>query len=194
MDVQLTVSSAAILLPLAAACLAVLVVLRLRYRMSPLRIAVLGALAGYGLGVIWVTLLPFQVNLGRYASQNEWYADLNYVPLLTADLRSFTLNVLMLVPFGILVPLAFPRVDSLWQVARAALLTSVAIEGTQFLCGLLLDNRHSVDINDLIANTLGGMLGYLCLRLLLRSATIQAVATSVTGNQHPSAGTLTTTS
>jgi glycopeptide antibiotics resistance protein len=74
----------------------------------------------------------------------------------------------MMLPFGVLLPLLRPHIDTVRGVAGRAALTSLGIEVTQLLSGWLLNNRHSVDVNDVLANTCGAVLGLLCLRLVLR--------------------------
>lgn len=44
---------------------------------------------------------------------------------------------------------------------------SLCIESTQLLSYVLFHNGRAVDVNDLIANTLGGLCGYLLVRLAL---------------------------
>jgi glycopeptide antibiotics resistance protein len=81
---------------------------------------------------------------------------------------SFILNVVMFVPFGMLVPLLWPRAGSVRRVAAWALCASACIELTQFVLGLTLASRRIVDVNDLIANTAGALLGLLVLRMAVR--------------------------
>jgi glycopeptide antibiotics resistance protein len=50
-------------------------------------------------------------------------------------------------------------------MAVAAACASTGIEVTQFVIGLTLGSRRTVDVNDLIANTAGALLGLLLLRL-----------------------------
>lgn len=64
-------------------------------------------------------------------------------------------NVVMFVPLGFLLPVAFPKMRSLWKAALTLALLSFAIEFTQYFTG------RSADIDDLMLNTLGGILGYL---------------------------------
>lgn len=71
-----------------------------------------------------------------------------------------TLNVLLFVPLGMLLPLVFPKkFNRFWKVSLCALCTTVAIETIQYFIG------RSADIDDVIANALGGMLGFCLLRL-----------------------------
>lgn len=64
-------------------------------------------------------------------------------------------NLVMFVPLGFLLPLAFQKKRSFWQVTLTLALFSFAIEFTQYFIG------RSADIDDLMLNTAGGILGYL---------------------------------
>ena len=64
-------------------------------------------------------------------------------------------NVVMFVPLGFLLPVAFPKMRNLWKVTLTLALLSFAIEFTQYFTG------RSADIDDLMLNTLGGLLGCL---------------------------------
>ncbi|MDU0294858.1 VanZ family protein [Saccharothrix longispora] len=125
--------------------------------------AVVGA---YVAGVVHFTLFPVDVQWGAYADRTAWYAQVNWVPLLTADLPSFALNVVMLVPFGVLLPLVSARAAGAGRVAVWSLAFSVSIEVTQLLVYVVAGSGRSVDVNDLLANALGGVLGYLLGRSL----------------------------
>ena len=74
------------------------------------------------------------------------------------------LNILMFVPVGMLLPVVFRRMRSLGWAALGALGFTVAIETVQYFIG------RSADIDDVIMNVLGGLIGYsvfaLCNRLL----------------------------
>lgn len=89
----------------------------------------------------------------------------NVVPVVTIDPRTFLLNVVMTVPLGLLLPLLV-GVRSVTGAALVGLLVSAGIESAQGLADLLFDLGRAVDVNDLIANTTGAVLGLLCLRLL----------------------------
>ena len=64
-------------------------------------------------------------------------------------------NVVMFVPLGILLPVAFPKMCGVARTTLALALFSFGIEFTQYFTG------RSADIDDLMLNTLGGVLGYL---------------------------------
>lgn len=68
--------------------------------------------------------------------------------------RQLVLNVLMFVPFGVLLPVVFQRLRSFWKTALCALVITVCVETLQYFTG------RSADIDDVIMNVLGGMAGY----------------------------------
>lgn len=72
----------------------------------------------------------------------------------------YQLNVVMLVPFGFLAPLLWPRLDRLWRTALAGLSFSLLIELSQLV------NYRSSDVDDLLMNTLGAVIGFAAYRLL----------------------------
>lgn len=64
------------------------------------------------------------------------------------------LNIVMCVPLGLLLPAVWPRARSLFVTALTGLLFSLLIELSQLL------NFRATDIDDLIMNTLGAVIGY----------------------------------
>lgn len=75
--------------------------------------------------------------------------------------RAYYQNVLMLVPFGFMLPIVWPRTNRFYIVPPAGLLFSLLIETSQ------LFNHRSTDVDDLIMNTLGAIAGYTLFRLLM---------------------------
>ncbi|WP_030323050.1 VanZ family protein [Streptomyces sp. NRRL B-3229] len=68
-------------------------------------------------------------------------------------------NILLGVPFGILVPIIAPKTRGL---LRIALLTAVVMLLVEFAQGALVEGR-AFDIDDVILNTAGALIGYLLL-------------------------------
>ncbi|MEV0126552.1 VanZ family protein [Streptomyces sp. NPDC050703] len=68
-------------------------------------------------------------------------------------------NILLGVPFGMLLPVLLPRTRGLLRVALATALTMVLVELAQ---GAFVTGR-TFDIDDVILNTTGALLGYLLL-------------------------------
>ncbi len=65
-------------------------------------------------------------------------------------------NVVLFIPFGVLVPALVPKLRRGWRVILAGAAVSVLIELWQLT---MPQARHS-DINDVITNTLGAALGW----------------------------------
>ncbi|MFC9916197.1 VanZ family protein [Streptomyces sp. NPDC127197] len=129
----------------------------------------------YAAGFLHFTFFPIIVD----PSQNltPWYTKTQVVPFLGVlgmD-PSFVLNIVLFVPLGMLFLLTAKRELSLRRVALRSLAASATIEITQLVMYMLFSNGRSGDVDDLIANTLGGMLGFLTLRRAARSAALSGV-------------------
>ena len=72
-------------------------------------------------------------------------------------LEGAVLNVLLFVPFGYLLPLLWTRVARWWKLLLCGLFVSLSIELLQ-----LVTLRGMFDLDDLMNNTLGALLGWLC--------------------------------
>lgn len=101
-------------------------------------------------------------DLLRFETVFSW-EDVNLIPLRWAleDMRGFLLNVLLFLPLGCLLPLLFRRGTGLGETALTGFLLSLLIEVSQ------LSTFRATDVDDLLANTLGTLLGFLLFRLLL---------------------------
>lgn len=69
-------------------------------------------------------------------------------------LKQLFLNTCMFVPFGILLPVVFPKMRKFCKTLLCAFLFSFLIEFVQYFIG------RSADIDDVIMNTAGGLIGY----------------------------------
>ncbi|GAB2852510.1 hypothetical protein GCM10022221_59920 [Actinocorallia aurea] len=170
-DVQFTVPSAFVLGP-ALAVFAVFAVFRAVRRApgwTPPQTLTRCAAALYAAAVLDLTVFPITATYGEYANQTPWYDLVNFIPVLTADL-TFVPNVIMLVPFGFLLPLFLTRPLSAGRAAAFGCAVSLGIEATQLLSYLAFNSGRSVDVNDLLANTLGAVLGLVAFRLAARTA------------------------
>lgn len=92
---------------------------------------------------------------------------LNLMPILGLidDWKNSILNVLLFIPLGIMLPILWPK----FRAPKNALLFGLGMSLTIELLQIL--TYRTTDVNDLITNTLGTFLGFLCSRLLLRKFT-----------------------
>lgn len=72
---------------------------------------------------------------------------------------NFIGNIVAFLPMGILPPLIRGRRMTLWHAAAFSLSISFAIETCQYVSG-----RRVPDVDDLILNTVGGILGFLAIK------------------------------
>ena len=116
----------------------------------------------YALGVLALTM-PFAWAHRPRFDTRPWWEMVHWIPF-WVDPVSMALNVVLFVPFGILVPLLWPWAAPARRLGWLSLSTSLAIELTQLIFLITLDVRRTVDINDLIANTGGALIGLWILR------------------------------
>jgi glycopeptide antibiotics resistance protein len=136
---------------------------------KPLQLFYVMVFGCYLLGVVIVAFLPLpepgsqalagwpatRANLAVQAPWHTW----SYDPAIFK-------NILMTMPFGFLLPLVTG-----WGAGRvtlAAMSFSLFIETVQFAIATELDSFYrAFDVNDLIDNTIGSLLGLLCFSLVI---------------------------
>jgi glycopeptide antibiotics resistance protein len=99
-----------------------------------------------------LNLYPFMDIVGAYAGGGSMLSS------------QFMLNIAMFLPFGLFLPFVFPtRFNRAYKVRLIALFATLAIEILQYFLG------RAADIDDVIANTLGGIAGFAVYVLLQRA-------------------------
>lgn len=122
--------------------------------------------AVYAAAVLSITVFPITVTWGEFANQMPWTNQINYQPLVTLDATAVP-NVIMFIPLGILLPL-ISRVSGVLAATGVSALASLSIELTQLLSYIAFNNGRACDINDILVNTLGGVIGYALIHLALK--------------------------
>jgi glycopeptide antibiotics resistance protein len=121
----------------------------------------------YATAVIAVTIFPIYLAVPLWHSPDPWWDTLRWIPFVVPPV-GFALNIVMFVPFGVLLPLIWPALDSVRRVFWCGLATSATIELTQLAMWIVLGDRRYADVNDLMSNTAGAVLGVLLLQTLAR--------------------------
>ncbi|TYS17500.1 VanZ family protein [Rossellomorea vietnamensis] len=121
------------------------------------------------LWIIGMTIFPIEIGIPhRYGPSN------NFVPLSSikdlmshsyfmVPLRNIAGNIILFVPLGFMLPLKFNKFNSVLMVGLVGLLSSTFIE----LIQLWLPIR-AIDVDDILLNTLGSMIGFLLLKTFKR--------------------------
>ena len=99
-----------------------------------------------GIGTIW--------EIGLYPGM-KLQEEINLIPFRDGISLSMILNVVMFMPLGFLLPLLWKEYQSLARTAIIGFCFSCGIEFCQ------LFNRRVSDVDDLLMNTLGAILGWL---------------------------------
>ncbi|MCD7950223.1 MAG: VanZ family protein [Erysipelotrichaceae bacterium] len=123
------------------------------------------------------TLLPLPLSqMSREAYKNHVVDMINIIPLINGIthfnyyvLREWVLNIIMLMPFGFLVPLSFKGQYNIKKIVLYSFVFSLIIELSQlsisyFWIGV---GYRTCDINDLLFNTIGGIIGYFVYKICM---------------------------
>ncbi len=88
----------------------------------------------------------------------------NFIPLkgMLSDITSSYLNVLLFIPLGALVPCLWSKYRSIMKVTALGFVTSLGIEVLQIF------TLRATDVNDLITNVAGTVIGYLVSRVFIK--------------------------
>ena len=90
------------------------------------------------------TIVTYVVRLGR--------ASIN----LDTVIKNIVGNLLLFVPMGAFLPFAFDKMKTLWRAVSVMLIIILSVELVQIVLVI-----GSFDVDDLLLNLLGGLLGYL---------------------------------
>lgn len=93
---------------------------------------------------------------GEFSPETAW---IPFADMIKAPLHAF-LNILLLVPAGIFLPLMYEEFQNASKTAFAGFLISLSVEIAQMF------GSGTSDINDLIANTAGAYIGYCIYKLV----------------------------
>ena len=114
-----------------------------------------------GIGTIW--------DLIAYGKLDN---SINLIPFSSEGAMTYILNIIMFMPLGFLLPLIWENFRNAKKVVLMGFLMSLTIE----ICQLF--NIRTTDIDDLMMNTLGALVGYCCWKvfsLVFRNAGAKCV-------------------
>ncbi|MDK2984514.1 MAG: hypothetical protein PWQ96_156 [Clostridia bacterium] len=121
----------------------------------------------YLVGLVGVTIFPIPVGIPYYGD----YIHVNFIPFKSilgsfthswymVPLRNIGGNLVLLAPFGFLLPLLRKDINTLGKVVARGFLLSLSME----LLQLIIPGR-AFDVDDLILNTFGLMVGFSAFKL-----------------------------
>ena len=96
-----------------------------------------------GIGTVW-----------DFVTYKELYPVINIIPFSSEGVMTYTLNVAMTIPFGFLLPL-------IWKEFRKSYLVTLVGFGFSLIIEILqLFNHRVSDVDDLLMNTIGAIVGF----------------------------------
>ena len=120
----------------------------------------------YFLGVVYVTFFPFYISIDR-----KWAGVINLIPFKKSisvfmnskeiGLKNILGNIALLYPLGIFIPLLYKERFKAKDIFKYALLSTLSIEILQYFAAIRV-----TDIDDIIFNIAGCMLGYITYKIL----------------------------
>lgn len=117
------------------------------------------------LWIIGMTIFPIEIGIpDRFGPSNNFVPFSSIKDLLShsyfmVPLRNIAGNIILFVPLGFMLALKFSKLNSVLRVGLVGLLSSAFIELVQLLLPI-----RAIDVDDIILNTLGSIIGFLVLK------------------------------
>lgn len=110
-------------------------------------------------------LMPFNYLFVRYKALQEvissGYDVKNYlIPTLKMIIESFGYNIILFLPFGFLMPIIYKQYFTFKKAVISSFFFSLCIEIVQLVIMSIATAPRVFDVDDVIANVIGGSLGY----------------------------------
>lgn len=105
---------------------------------------------------VGLNLVPFQTIIDQFLGVNPYVMQED---IISVSVLYFASNICLFIPLGIFIPLVWPRINNAKAVVCIGIGISLLKEIIQFFVG------RSTDIDDLLLNTLGVVIGYFLYKL-----------------------------
>lgn len=125
--------------------------------------------------LLYLFLLAYLTLLSPYyGRESRYFRSVNIIPFSTisfylssysnfnSSITNLAGNIIAFMPLGFLLPLCFIKLKSLWKMVTAALFVTLIIETFQYILCV-----GASDIDDVVLNVFGGVLGYLVFTIII---------------------------
>ncbi|MDF2656503.1 MAG: VanZ family protein [Bacillota bacterium] len=142
---------------------------KIGYKLSIEHIVIRYIFLSYLTGVLWFTGTPSIMDIVHNSfgvitpeGLNFPSDEINLIPFfgITVGIRPYLENILLFMPLGFMLPCIWTKYKVLWKTALSGITFSLVIELSQ------LFNSRVTDIDDLLTNTLGALIGWSIFKLL----------------------------
>jgi len=132
--------------------------------------------------IIYLSFLIYSTFFDSFYGRDVFRRHINIVPFKTIikfltsssdyDLIVINIvgNVVAFMPMGFFLPIIFTRLKSVLRIFLVSLVATLSIEIFQYVFGV-----GTSDIDDVILNVFGGIMGYLVLKIVLKLVSIDEV-------------------
>lgn len=116
-----------------------------------------------------MTIFPIEIGVPhRYGPPNNFVPfssikDLLGHSYILVPMRNIAGNIILFMPLGFMLALKFSKLNSVLRVGLVGLLSSTFIEFVQLFLPI-----RAIDVDDIILNTLGSIIGFLVLKICKR--------------------------
>ncbi|USK57812.1 VanZ family protein (plasmid) [Cytobacillus solani] len=146
--------------------------LKKKYKKSNMYILFYTIFFVYILNVIKYTIFPIEIGtlfVEELKEQLSTFSRTNVIPFKFQNFEQTFLNILLTIPFGFGLP--YLKKVNIKSALLLGILFSFLIESTQFIISLVIGYPYRVtDINDILANSIGVIVGYLLFKLFSKVA------------------------
>ncbi len=168
----ISVITGEMMLPVTAIALVIAIIVNIKRKTGVIRTLFWVAVILYMSALIELFFFPIPCYPSEWAVGREYSnPSVNFVPfvnILSAQhfviVRNLLGNILVFVPLGFLVPYMIKGEKKIKKTAFVVVSSSVGVELIQFIGSFLIFRMgwKVVDIDDVIMNTIGGLIGILC--------------------------------
>lgn len=102
------------------------------------------------------------INLIPFATINRYFRFFEYFTFINWFLNIFG-NIIIFIPFGFLLPIITTYFNRLWKVLSITLIVTISVEMIQYVTKV-----GELDIDDVILNTLGSIVGYIMYKIMVK--------------------------
>jgi glycopeptide antibiotics resistance protein len=125
--------------------------------------------------ILYLLFLTYLTLLDHFYGREFVHRSINIIPFKTINqfltssynqnivVTNILGNILAFMPMGFLLPLVFKKLDNFKKVLLFVLIGTVSIEVLQYITG-----AGATDIDDVILNAVGGILGYIIFKILIK--------------------------
>lgn len=118
-----------------------------------------------------INLIPFKETISSFNDLLSLFSTIFAIRIFLINVLG---NIILFMPLGFLLPIINQNFNNIKSIFKISLLSTISIESLQFITSLFGGTR-ATDIDDIILNVLGGLLGFLIFVILSKIRIFKAI-------------------